>query len=113
MPLDLAFGAVFAGLASAGYRKGRLPALILITSATAAILLAWGLAEHSKYPGDEAIEVPILLALTPPIASATAVLFLGKASAPLWRQWVLAAMTWALAFVMTALTALFFNWITI
>jgi hypothetical protein len=113
VPLDLAFGAVFAGLASAGYRKGRLPALILITSATAAILLAWGLAEHTKYPGDEAIEVPILLAFVPPIASATTISFLGKASAPLWRQWVLAAMAWALAFVMTAVAAFYLNWITI
>ena len=90
-----------------------MPALLGVAMATSATLLAWGLTEHAKYPSDEAIQVPVLMALVPPTISAATMHYLGKAIAPLWAQWVLATLAWALGLLVTGLTALYLNWITI
>jgi hypothetical protein len=113
MAPDLIVGAVFIVLASLGYRRRGMPPLVAATLIASTVLLVWGLSQHAKYPADETIELPIFVALVPPLISGTALVLLAKAKAPLWASFVCGALAWGLSFFGTMIAGLYLNWVTI
>lgn len=111
--LYLAVGVVFALAASAGFKRGGLALLALITLVTTVAMLVVALLDMGRDAGGEtAFGFPVLLAIVPPPVTAGVIHWLAtiRSSGP--KQWLVGMLVWIVLLVPIGVFALLLNWVT-